>query len=115
MFLRRWLALVVSVVLVLVIGCAKKDSRALATVTGSITHNGVPVDGATVTFHSTVSGGNEKFGPYSASTDSSGKYLLATFGKDPGIPPGLYKVTITKLDAKAATPCAQLKGEGVSK
>jgi hypothetical protein len=43
----------------------------------------------------------KKEGPYSATTDSSGKYLLARAGQDPGIPPGLYKVTITKYDPKA--------------
>jgi len=88
--------------LAFVIGCGQSGSGGPhATVSGTVTQGGSPVDGASVTFHSTVEVDGKKVGPFSAMTDSSGKYLLAMVGKEPGIPPGMYKVTITKMDVKA--------------
>src|SRR5438045_3338748 len=102
MFVRRWLAqAVVLAVLSAAAGCSGGSTGTYATVAGTVTHGGVPVEGAKVTFHSTAEAAGEKAGPFSATTDSSGKYLIASIGKEPGIPPGMYKITITKLDMKA--------------
>jgi hypothetical protein len=79
-------------------GCS--GSGSYATVSGVVTHNGTPIDGAKVTLYSTVEVEGQKGPSYSATTDSSGKYVIASVGKDPGIPPGLYKVTIVRLDLK---------------
>ena len=81
-----------------VVGCSKGGSY--ATVSGVVTLNGSPVEGATVAFHSTVEVEGKKQSSYAAMTDSSGKYVIASAGKDPGIPPGLYKVTVTKWEGK---------------
>ena len=76
---------------------------------GVVTHNGTPVDGAKVVFHSTVEVDGKPQQSYGAQTDSSGKYVIATSGRDlPGIPPGLYKVTVSKYEGKGMTP-----GEGM--
>jgi len=89
-------------------------------VSGTITHNGTPVSGAKITFHSTVESGGKAGGSYSASTDSNGKYLIATVLKDPGIPPGLYKVTIVRLEnQKGNLPpdfdAGQMEASGMAK
>ncbi len=81
------------------VGCSKNNG-AYATVSGAVTLNGTPVDGATVAFHSTVEVEGKKAPSYAALTDSSGNYVIATNGKEPGIPPGLYKVTVTKYEGK---------------
>jgi hypothetical protein len=86
------------------VGCSGGNSGSFATVSGTVTHNGAPINGAKVNFFSTVESGGKKGDTYSALTDSNGKYLLATVGKDPGIPPGMYKVTITKFDVKDGVP-----------
>ncbi len=100
MFVCRWLVRIAGfAVLVTALGCSRGDSN-LATVSGEVTQNGVPVEGAKVTFHSTVEVEGKRGQSYSALTDSSGKYLLASVGKERGIPPGMYKVTITKLEMK---------------
>jgi len=91
-------------VLSTLIGCSGSKSGSLATVSGVVTHNGNPVEGAKVIFHSTVEVEGKTQAAYGALTDSSGKYVIATSGKEPGIPPGLYKVTITKLLGKGGTP-----------
>lgn len=73
-----------------------------------MTYKDAPVEGAKVTFHSTVEVEGKTMS-YSALTDSNGKYLIAAVGKDPGLPAGMYKVTVTKFEGgKSATP-----GEGM--
>src|SRR4051812_6356952 len=96
---RSWLAVAAGLALVGAGGCSKGNSGSYATVSGTVTINGAPADGAKVTLHSTVEAGGKKAGPFTAMTDSSGKYVIATVGKDPGVPPGMYKVTVTKYDA----------------
>jgi len=89
------------------VGCGGKKGD-FATVSGVVTYNGDPVEGAKVIFHSTVEVEGKPGGSYGALTDSQGKYVIAAVGKDPGIPPGLYKVTITKYEGKGVAP-----GEGM--
>lgn len=68
-------------------------------VSGKVTLDGAPVEGATVTLHPTL-GGNSATGM----TDSSGQFKLMTFEKDDGAVPAEYKVSIRKLAASAAGP-----------
>jgi len=79
-------------------GCGSKESPN-ASVSGVVTDGGTPMDGVKVTFHSTVEV-NGKKNTYAAGTDSSGKYLIAAVGKDGGVPPGMYKVTVNKAAVK---------------
>jgi hypothetical protein len=92
--------------LVAVAGCSSSGPGSFAHVSGVVTLNGAPVEGAKVTFVSTTEMEGQK-ARYSTTTDSSGKYMIAGWGKQPGIPPGMYKVTVTKLvmkGGKAPTP-----------
>lgn len=93
--------------LAIVSGCSGKGSGGLATVSGVITQNGTPLADAKVTFISTVESAGKR-DAFSAVTDSSGKYLIATVGKEPGIPPGMYKVTITKFEAAKSGSAAEI-------
>jgi len=83
----------------LVVGCGNKGG-VYATVSGVVNHNGTPVEGAQVIFHPTVEVDGKKQSSFAALTDSSGKYVIASVGKEPGIPPGLYKVTVAKTQGK---------------
>jgi hypothetical protein len=99
MLVPIWLLRSAGVLALLVaVGCSGGGNSSLATVSGTITHNGAPLVGAKVGFHSTVEEGGKRGTSYGALTDSSGKYLIVGLGKDVGIPPGMYKVTITKMD-----------------
>jgi hypothetical protein len=108
-----------SIALAAVVGCSGGSGN-LATVSGQVTHNGAPLDGAKVSLYSTVEVEGKKGSSYSALTDSSGKYLIAGVGKELGIPPGMYKVTITKLDQKAGNlppdfDAGQMEASGMAK
>jgi hypothetical protein len=104
MFKRKWLIRASGLLVLAILAGCSKSSGSYATISGVVTHNGNPVDNGKVTFHSTAQVDGKPGTVASALTDSSGKYLIATVGKEPGIPPGLYKVTITKMDAKGAPP-----------
>jgi len=120
MFSKRWLTRAAGfLVLASVAGCSRGSAN-LATVSGVVTHNGAPVDGAKLTFHSTAQVEGKPGTVASAITDSSGKYVIASVGKEPGIPAGMYKVTVTKLKSsdsnlpKEATDPGQLEAAGGS-
>jgi hypothetical protein len=82
-------------------GCSggKKSDPYGRVVTGKVTYQGNPVEGAFVTFAS--AGGNSAFGR----TDAEGKYKLAASGSDK-VPLGEYRVSIVKKEQQAA-PGAQ--------
>lgn len=93
----NWLAVqTLSVVLlgVTAVGCGG-NTLATIEVTGTVTHNGAPVEGAYVMFSPVEPGqGN----PGYAVTDANGRYALATQqgAVGAGTTPGHYKVTVTK-------------------
>jgi hypothetical protein len=97
-YLPRTLGLLALLALPAALGCGSKSGH-LATVSGVITHEGNPVDGAKVEFHSTTESGGKR-DVVSTTTDSSGKYVIAGVGREPGIPPGMYKVVVTKYEGK---------------
>jgi hypothetical protein len=95
---------------VLFVGCASEGSDLQKTykATGTVTLNGKPVEGATVTFYP-VNGLGSSVGV----TDSSGKYSLTTFRSNDGAVPGQYKVSIVKVPpgappVKSPLPAGQL-------
>jgi hypothetical protein len=98
MFRWRLAALATAVAAFAVAGCGKSISY--ATVSGVVTHNGNPVDGARVIFHPTTEVDGKTGTSFSSLTDSSGKYLIAATDQSPGLPAGVYKVTITKYEGK---------------
>lgn len=74
-------------------GCGGSGFPDPTPVTGTVTHQGKPVEGAKVTFLSQTGGRSA-----SATTDASGKYSLTTFNTNDGALPDEYTVTIAKYD-----------------
>ena len=95
--------------LLAVLGCSKEGSTTFSTVSGIATFNGSPMEGARIEFPSTTES-EGKHQSYASVTDSSGKYMIAPAGKNPGIPPGMYKVVITKTNMKGGDPNAGKEG-----
>lgn len=91
----RLLLLVCAAVLATAAGCGKKGRKLdLVPVTGKITLEGQPVEGATVTF-SPKGKGNAA----AAITGKDGTYRLKTFDQE-GAEPGSYDVSVTKIDVQ---------------
>jgi len=65
-------------------------------VTGTVTYSGSAVEGATVTFSPTASGGSASIG----TTDASGKFTLQSQWGSRGAVPGSYKVAISKTEVQ---------------
>ena len=85
----------------LMMGCAQPQGPERPTtyaVSGTVTHNGNPVEGATVNFQS-ATGANGAVG----TTDATGKYTLTTFAAGDGAVPGEYKIKIVKFEGAAKT------------
>ena len=93
-----------------------------STLTGEVTHNGRPVNDATVILTGTTkTQGDGPAAEFITSTDSSGKFVISVVGEKPGIPPGMYKVAVTKmklpkgmdLDPEAGMDMGQLEAAGM--
>ena len=91
---------VVLLVSLLGLGCAQQDADRPSTcpVTGTVTHNGQTVDGATVAFQ-LADGSQSAIGV----TDTGGKYTLTTFESGDGAVPGQYQVKIFKYNVQTAS------------
>jgi hypothetical protein len=76
------------------LGCGGSDFPDPIPVSGTVSYQGKPVEGAKVTFLSR-SGGRSASG----TTDATGAYALTTFNTDDGAIPDEYTVTIAKYDS----------------
>lgn len=74
------------------------DRPAMVPVSGTVSYNGSPVEGATVTFAAGTSARSS-----TGVTDSGGKFRLTTFDTNDGAPAGEYTVTIAKFEADASS------------
>jgi|GEM_PF-1525105 hypothetical protein len=99
---RSLIAVIGCCVVVAAMGCG--GSGNFATVKGTVSHKGNPVDGAKVEFHGTTQDAEKpgKSDIFVTQTDNSGKYVISGVGKNPGIPPGMYKVVISKYEGNIA-------------
>ena len=87
---RRGLLVGLTVVLFAAAGCGRRPP---VPVSGTVTLDGQPVEGATVTFH--VLGRDREGRPATGQTDKTGTFHLKT-GNAGGARPGDYKVVIIK-------------------
>lgn len=107
------LAIAVLAMSVLLTGCAPStvDRPDTTGVTGTVTLDGEPVEGAVVTFVPTGDGQSAV-----GKTDGSGQYRLTTFGGGDGAITGEYQVKIAKYaapEAVEASGTAEGEGAGV--
>ena len=99
--------LLLMVGIALCVGCPQGvDHPPTHPVTGTVTYNGDPVEGANVTFVAT-GGGQGAAGV----TDASGKYTLTTFASGDGAVAGKYGVKIFKFEVDAADAGGGAAGE----
>ena len=99
--------LVCAALMVALIGCAPTNDVGAAKVTGTVTYNGNPVEGATVSFVPSGEGGKMAAG----STDAQGKFTLTTVQAGDGAVPGAYQVAIAKVEGAGADRETQTEEE----
>ena len=78
--------------LLLSAGCAGETQEPTYPVSGVVTFNGEPLEGAVISFTSTGSASA------AGRTDANGRYTLTTHTRGDGAQAGKYKVTIAKYD-----------------
>lgn len=99
--LRSFCFLVAAVCLAIA-GCGSSPMNPdHAAVTGMVTLDDQPLAGASVTF---LGVGDTPGAGATGTTDETGKYVLAHFRAGAGLPPGDYKVMITKRVMSDGTP-----------
>ena len=93
MNLSSWKFFVCLAALAFLVGCADKGADVGTTaVTGTVTLDGQPVEGASVSFSPKSADGRAAAGK----TDASGHFALTTIAAGDGAMPGSYGVTVTK-------------------
>lgn len=90
-------------------GCGGSDGPDTEPVTGIVTLDGQPVEGARVVFSPGSGGGQAASGV----TDAEGKYELTTFSQGDGAVVGNYNVIVTKTEG-GANPADVSNLEGLS-
>ena len=96
--MRKFNYLVMLAALSVLVGCGgETELGGTAAVTGTVTHNGQPVEGATVTFSPTGEGRAA-----SGTTGADGRFTLTTLMADDGAMPGAYNVGISKTETQGA-------------
>src|SRR5262245_38938119 len=90
----RPVSLVAGLILLSALGAGCGGKYTPVPVSGVVTLDGAPVEGATVLFYAV---GDEKDGrPAHGTTNKAGEFRLSTLGKEDGALPRRYKVVVTK-------------------
>ncbi|NMC19814.1 MAG: carboxypeptidase regulatory-like domain-containing protein [Thermogutta sp.] len=99
--LRVCLGLICAAGLIAAAGCPGGGGAKLNTVkvSGTVTLDGAPLPGATVSFVPKSDGARAAFG----TTDENGRFTLTTLNPGDGAMPGSYAVSVTKPVAAAAS------------
>lgn len=100
---RRITNMVLLIATTSLIGCGggAEDIPELATVTGTLTYKGKPLPGASIAF--VPEGQTSGTGAY-AVTDESGRFELMHRSETPGVEPGNYIVTVSKMAMPDGSP-----------
>jgi hypothetical protein len=104
MLLRTTVGSGPAVLLVLLLGCGEPGRVPTAEVTGTVTYNGSPAQGAAVTFFP------EQGRPASGVTDAQGKFSLSTFASGDGAVLGKHTVTIAEAASAEPPPMPGMPG-----
>ncbi|MDR3232554.1 MAG: carboxypeptidase-like regulatory domain-containing protein [Planctomycetaceae bacterium] len=105
---------IITITLLLVLfaaGCGQRGLQGLAQVSGTITLNGQPLDGATISLLPVTEG----LRAAGAVSDASGNFRVTTLHSNDGVQPGEYLISVTKVHLEGVLPAAEvrkLKAEG---
>jgi hypothetical protein len=90
------------------VGCSQSDRPATYPGQGSVTYQGKPVAGASVSF---LAPGSPRFAV--GTTDAAGQFRLTTFEPDDGAIPGTHVVTVRKIAVQPG-PSYEVPSDGTT-
>lgn len=113
---RRFPVIIAGLAISLTVFAGCKDSRpSRVQVHGRVIYNGKPATTGTICFLRVADkGGTNLNRPATAELASDGSYTMRTFGKDDGVLPGEYVVTITAVDYSRAVNISRSEGPPMS-
>ena len=108
MSLSSWKFFVCLAALAFLVGCADKGADVGTTaVTGTVTLDGQPVEGASVSFSPKSADGRGAAGL----TDASGRFSLTTVASGDGAMPGSYQVAVSKTTTSGGPDVSGLESD----
>jgi hypothetical protein len=100
----QWRVVLGALLLSLATGCGGSDRPALVEVTGTVTLDGQPLEGAQVVLKP-IKVDDPKFQrPARSTTDAQGKFSPQVYGDAKGLPPGKYGVGVSKREVVGKLP-----------
>jgi len=94
----------VSGILLIAAGCGGSGRPSLVKVTGKITVDGQPVEGALVAMQLITDEKSKYQRPSSATTNAEGEFTPRTYGPEDGLPLGKYRIGIQKRELVGELP-----------
>ena len=85
-------------------GCGGSGRPSLTKVSGAVTLDGQPLEGAMVSFQFAGDEKDKYKRPSMGTTDAQGKFTVGTYDKEDGLPVGKYKVAIQKRELLTKLP-----------
>lgn len=88
----------------MIAGCGGDGRPRLVKVTGKVTLDGQPLEGAIVAFQPITQDKAKYQRPSSGISESSGEFTIGTYGTDDGLPVGKFKVGVVKRELVGKLP-----------
>jgi hypothetical protein len=103
--MKHFITITLLLVLFAASGCGQRGLSGLSKVSGTITLNGQPLDGATISLSPVTEG----LRAASAVSDASGNFKVTTLHPNDGVQPGDYLISVTKVKLEGVLPAAEVR------
>ncbi|MDR3232702.1 MAG: carboxypeptidase-like regulatory domain-containing protein [Planctomycetaceae bacterium] len=100
--MKHLIIITLFIVTLTIAGCGRRGLQGLAQVSGTITLNGQPLDGATILLFPQADTRSA-----SAISDAGGNFRIATLNTNDGVQPGNYLISVSKIHLEGDMPYAE--------
>ncbi|MDR3232137.1 MAG: hypothetical protein LBT46_00460 [Planctomycetaceae bacterium] len=89
-------------------GCGQRGLKGLSKVSGTITLNGQPLEGATISFSPQTPDTRGA----AALSGAGGNFQVTTLHSNDGVQPGEYLISVSKIESEGILPAAEVRRIG---